>query len=142
MQKKPLFIRISFLLAVIACFLPGCGPSHPSEDEVRAKIVGTYCSEDYRLVLTDSTYKNVKYVPGILSDAIRRESCEGTYNLVFETDRWIIRFDADENASSLSNCKTEYTLWSQQDAYLIGEQEVTMRDLFDMAEVTVKGCEE
>ncbi|GAB4426882.1 MAG: hypothetical protein OHK0039_44980 [Bacteroidia bacterium] len=127
------------LLALLAA----CGPTPPSEDELRAHIVGVYCDDSYRLELTDSTYMNRKVVQSPLRTGLVRESCKGHYTLVLEKNKWIIRFEKDEKPKSVfQDCEREYVLWTPEEGYLVGEETVKMKDLFDEKELTKGSCED
>ena len=134
-------LRLSIILS-LGWVLAACGPSVPSEETIRAKIVGTYCSDDYKLILTDSSYTSVKYKMGILSKAITREDCKGVYHLVQEGGKWLIRFDKAENPRTIYNCKQEYTLWTTEEGYVVGEEKVLMRELIDNQELSKDACDE
>ncbi len=134
-------LRLSIILS-LGWLLAACGPSAPSEATIRAKIIGTYCADDYKLILTDSSYTSVKYKTGILSKAITREDCKGTYQLALENGQWLIRYDKADNPRTIYNCKQEYTLWTQEEGYLIGEEKVLMKELIDNQELSKEACDE
>ena len=118
----------------------GCD-STPEKTDVRKKVIGKYCNEEHTLILTDSnTYTNVKYLKGILTDIQYQESCSGKYQIDMKDGRWIIRFEKSPHPKSVSDCQQEYTLWTEKEGYLIGEKEVTMRDLFDNTPLTKSKC--
>jgi hypothetical protein len=126
---------------VIALLLSACGPDAPSEAEMQEKIVGSYCNADYTLVISEDGYKCTKYRRGIVSNAINIESCEGGYDLALEDSRWVIRFAKDENPRGIANCKQEYTLWTLQEGFLIGDAEIKMKEPIDNTELPKGACE-
>jgi hypothetical protein len=132
----------AFFFLSLALILFSCNAGVPGEDEIIAKIKGSYCADDYKLTLTDSTYFNSKFSKGLLTSTPIMESCNGIYSLAFEKDRWMIRFQADPSPRAIMNCKKEYPVWTKKDGYLIGEEVVTLPDLFDDTPLTASGCED
>lgn len=114
----------------IILLLMGCFP--PNKSDIRNRIVGKYCNDTHTLILTDSqTYLNTKKLKGIVANTPFQESCKGKYSIEMKEGHWILRFEKDARPNATSNCQQEYTLWTEKEGYLIGEGEVTMRDLFD-----------
>ena len=114
----------------VLMFLTGCFA--PNKSDIRNRIVGKYCNDTHTLILTDSqTYFNSKKLKGIVANTPFQESCKGRYKIEMTDKHWIIRFEKDSHPNSISDCQQEYTLWTEKEGYLIGEGEVTMRDLFD-----------
>lgn len=127
----------------LALIMTACGPQPPSEEELRSRIVGTYCAANYRLVLTDSTYHNRKVVESPLRSGLMRESCQGNYLLVFEDNAWTIRFTRDERPNStFHNCEKEFVLWDREKGYLGGDEQTVMPDLFDEKELVKGSCDD
>ena len=94
------------------------------------------------MILTDSnTYTNVKYLKGLVAGTQYQESCSGKYEIDMKEAHWIIRFEKAAHPKAISDCKQEYTLWTEKEGYLIGEKEVTMRDLFDNTPLTKAKCQ-
>jgi hypothetical protein len=131
-----------FPLAFTLFVLSSCGPTPPEEAEVRAKIMGKYCGEDRQLELQDSTYRNTRYHVGISGGRRFTEYCKGTYSLLYEDDRWIIRYARESGPAmtTIHNCEQDQVLWSRDDGYVIGEETVTMKDLFEGAPLTKEAC--
>jgi len=128
-----------FLLALSAIMV-SCGPTVPTEAEVRARVLGEYCADSYYLELTDSTYLNRKVYSSPLSNSYR-ESCRGRFLLAFEEEQWIIRFEKDRRPQGIDNCEGEYVLWNAQDGYVHGDDEnITLPDLFDNTELVKGAC--
>lgn len=130
-------------LAGIA-FFSGCGPATPSEEEIRAVIVGVYCDGDYRLEITDSTYMNRKFVQSPLRTGLMREACDGTYALVQENGSWLIRFDADESPNNglFKDCQQDMEVWNKAEGYLTGTDPIILKDLLDGKELTKGTCDD
>lgn len=125
MTAKYFLMLFSIMLICSACFTP-------NKSDIRKRIVGKYCNETHSLILTDSqTYYNTKKLKGIAANTPFQESCKGKYVIEMQEGHWIIRFLKDEHPNALTDCQQEYTLWTEKEGYLIGEGEVTMRDLFD-----------
>lgn len=121
------------LMILIGCF-------SPNKSEIRNRIVGKYCNDTHTLILTDSqTYFNTKRLKGIVANTPYQESCSGRYEIEMKEEHWVIRFEKDNHPNALSNCQQEFTLWTEKEGFLIGENEVTMRDLFD--NTPMKRCE-
>lgn len=132
-----------FIFCFISSFiLTGCGSDVPKEAELRAMITGAYCSDDYRLVLTDSTYRSTKYRKGIVSSAFNIESCKGGYELALEEGKWVIHFAKDGNPRGIANCKHTYTLWSPEEGFLIGEESIQMKEPIDSTPLKKGSCTE
>ena len=139
MMKHP--ISWLFLMALTA-ILASCGPTVPTEAEVRARVLGVYCADSYRLELTDSTYFNRKVSPSPLGRGQAYESCRGRFVLSFEEDQWVIRFARDRRPQAIQNCEGEYILWNAQSGFVHGDEEtITLPDLFDHQELTKDACE-
>ena len=132
------------LICLSLFFWVACGPTPPSEAEVRTMLKGSYCSGDYKLELTDSTYQNRKFIQSPLRSGLLRESCNGTYSVNFENNQWILRFDKDEQPDNalFINCEKEYVIWSKADEYTISTEPVILKDLFDGVELTKGACED
>ena len=116
----------------------------PEEAFLREKLIGSYCANgesDYRLILTDSTYYSIRRSPGILQTQTKvRESCKGKYDLVYDGTQWNIVFESDPDPDAvLENCQLSYTLWNPKEGFVVGEEEITLKELFD--EVAVKKAE-
>ncbi len=134
------------LFSVIIIILSyACQTEAPSEEEVKGKIIGEYCSfgeKDYRLILNDSTYYSIRYSPGVLTQTPIRDSCNGLYELVFKVKHWKIKFAPDQEPdATIENCKAEYLLWDRKQGYVIGEEKITLNELFDGVAVTRAACE-
>ena len=121
-----------------------CGPTPPSEQELRTMLKGTFCAENYKLELTDSTYQNRKFIQSPLRSGLMRESCNGTYDLAFENDQWILRFNKDEQPDNalFLNCEKEYIIWTKADEFAISTEPVILPDLFDGVELKKGACED
>ncbi len=136
---------IKFIPVILCISVISCQPEAPLEEKIKNKIVGSYCAfgdNDYRLILTDSTYYSIRYTPGVLSEAKIRESCKGNYTLAFEGNQWVIRYQPDDDPNAtIENCEAEYVIWDSKEGFLVGEEEVVMRELFDGAGVTQAACE-
>ncbi|RMG71871.1 MAG: hypothetical protein D6722_06190 [Bacteroidetes bacterium] len=137
---KSLFALVSLFAAWF--LLPACGPTPPTEEALRAQLVGTYCADSYRLELTDSTYMNRKTVQSPLRSGMVRESCKGHYLLVFEDKQWIIRFEKDEHPNSIQNCGREYVVWTAEEGFVLGDAPMAMKDLFDETLLLKDACED
>lgn len=138
MRLATLFI-FSLITSLV---LTGCGPNVPAESEIRAMIIGAYCSDDYRLVLTDSTYRSTKYRKGIVSSAYNIESCKGGYELALEEGEWVIHYAKDGNPRGIANCKQTYTLWTQEGGFLIGTESIQMKEPIDNTALVRGSCTE
>lgn len=137
MYANPRLLALSF----IAVFLFACGPTPPSEAEIREKILGTYCAENYKLTITDSTYTNVKRTPSVLGTYMIPESCKGSYSLSYRENGWHIDFLKDESPNAIFNCKRSFLIWTKEEEYLIGDEVVIMKDLFDETELRKSSCD-
>lgn len=130
------------LLAGLGAILAACGPTPPTEEALRAKLTGVYCAESYRLELTDSTYMNRKIMPSPLRSGMMRESCKGHYLLAFENKQWVIRFEKDDRPNSIQNCEREFVVWTAEAGYVMGEEPMGMKDLFDETQLEKGACED
>ena len=135
-------IHLAGCLALLFLF-SACGPTPPPEAEVRAKLVGTYCADNYKLeIREDNTYKNRKRLKSMLGSNLLTESCRSTYELVLEDDQWIIRFAKDEHPQAVfKDCGGEYVVWTKEEEYTIGnENKVQIKDRFDGVLLTKGPC--
>lgn len=115
--------------------------SSPRKSDIRKKIIGTYCNENHTLIISDSTYKNIKKEKGVLEQTPYQEFCEGKYIIDMKEGRWILHFLPDSHPHSIANCEQEYTIWTEKEGYLLGtKDELTLRDLFDNTPVSKKNC--
>lgn len=125
----------------ISWTLSSCGPTPPSEQEIMGKIVGSFCTDNYRLEITDSTYRNIKRTPSVMRTGMVRESCKGKFKLEYKDDAWYINYAKDESPNAIFNCKRSYRLWSKEEEYIIGESDIIMKDLFDEQELKKSACD-
>jgi len=132
----------SLCIGLLAVCCWACGPTPPTEAEIRAKIVGNFCAPNYRLEITDSTYRNIKYSPSVLGTGVVREYCKSRYKLEYRDDAWYIDFERDERPNAVFNCERSYPLWTKENRYLIGDKVVKMKDLFDEKELTKAACDD
>lgn len=124
------------LLLLGALYLTGCGPTLPSEQEVRDHLVGTYCSKDsrHRLELTgEGRYfnKRTKKNPFGLRDL--PEDCEGNFKLEQKENSWMLIFEKSDKKSNpmIKSCSGEVKVWELEKGFLVGDSIVTLNDLFD-----------
>ncbi|MEM6630442.1 MAG: hypothetical protein AAF694_12260 [Bacteroidota bacterium] len=144
MKIFPSYIYFSTLS--ILCMLFSCSPPPPEAAFIIEKLKGSYCANgetEYRLILKDSTYYSIRRSPGILQTQTKvRESCKGVYRLIFEENTWIIRFESDPNPQAVvETCEQEYLVWNAKDGFIIGEETLTLRELFDQVPVTRAACD-
>ncbi|MEM7371697.1 MAG: hypothetical protein AAF587_23985 [Bacteroidota bacterium] len=136
-------LHLSLLLAGIAGLFTACGPTAPTEAEVRSRIIGTYCEGwKYRLELTDSTYVNRSVEQGAFRNSVNLR-CNGAFSLRMENDQWVISFEkAEWPHGAIVSCEQEYVLWNKEEGYTGGENSITMRAPLD-GKILVKGpCDE
>ena len=137
----------SLLMGILICTcFQACAPPPPEEALIREKIIGSYCANgenDYRLILTDSAYYSIRRSPGVLQTQTKvRESCKGRYRLVYEGKQWLITFESDPDPDAvLENCEQSYTIWNASDGFVVGEEAVTLKELFDQVSVTKAACD-
>jgi hypothetical protein len=136
-------MKISFFLLSLTLFLLACGPTPPTEAEIRARYLGTYCDGwKYRLELTDSTYMNRSVEKGTFQNIIYL-SCNGTYSFVMEEGQWIIRFEKDERPqTTLESCEQTVVLWSKETGYAGGDDITTLVAPLDGKTLSKGSCEE
>jgi hypothetical protein len=137
-------------LAVLALFfLAGCnsGPEHPEEAEVKAKLVGTYCSGDFRsrLELTnEGRYISKRNKVNPFGNGLLPEKCEGNYSLKYneETYVWTLEIEkSDESSNPLAKCKAaSIEIWKSEQGYLVGEGPVKLADPFSDMELQTDKC--
>ena len=136
-------LKLHFFFICLIGLLLSCGPTPPSEVEVRTRILGNYCEGwKYRLELTDSTYVNRSVEQGAFRHDVYLR-CSGTYSLKLENDQWIIRFEKDDRPNTTHQfCEQEYVLWSKEEGYIGGENSIILRAPLD-GKTLIKGpCDE
>lgn len=132
-----------FSACLFLAALSSCGPTVPTEAEIRLKIKGTYCADKYRLVIEDSTYRCRRFSPGIISSTPIRESCKGDYQLELAANQWTINFNKDPRPQGIKNCQKTFILWNAEKGYLTDSEEMSvMWDLFDEKPLTKGACED
>ena len=132
----------SLSLALVLAIFSSCGPTVPTELEIRDKLLGRYCADKYLLVIEDSTYRCRKLNLGVISSSLIPESCKGSYELVLENDSWVIHFNKDPRPQGIQNCKRDFVIWNKEKQYLIESNNKTiMWDLFDEQMLTKGLCE-
>lgn len=138
--------HLLFTLIPITVYLTflSCGTSAPAEETVREKIMGKFCAEGYTLEMNDSTYRNTKSHTGLTTGNPFSEYCKGKYELVFEGNQWIIKFfkDTSPSRTTIYDCEKEVTVWEAGKGYLMGEDQITMEDLFDGKKLVKNACSE
>jgi hypothetical protein len=129
-MKQPLSLLFIASVWMCACMNP------PTEQAIRKKIVGVYCSPPYRLQLTDSAY-----ISSRTNASIPPETCSGKYRLQFTEHHWEIHFLPDTVAGQIMlQCEKIYTLWTQKEGYLIGYDTLVLRDVIDNKPVEKGDC--
>lgn len=129
-------------LSLLVGMLSSCGPTVPTEAQVRETLMGRYCAEKYRLVIEDSTYTCRKLSKGVLSTTLIPESCKGSYELELVDESWVIHFNKDPRPKGIQNCKRDFVIWEKEKEFLIQDGKRTiMWDLFDEKVLTKGPCE-
>ena len=137
------------LAVVCLALFTGCssGPEHPEEAEVKAKLVGTYCSGDFRnrLELTnEGRYISKRNKVNPFGNGLLPEKCEGNYTLSYneETYVWTLEFaKSDESSNPLVKCSAaSVEVWKSEKGYLVGEGPVKFQDPFTDMEVQSDKC--
>lgn len=124
----------------------GCGgASAPEEAEVKAKIVGKYCSEDsqYMLELSeDGRYTSKRNQKSIYAGNFLMEKCEGNYSVRYDEDAssWMLSLEkSDKNSNPLVRCSAaEVLIWEAEKGYVVVSNDtvVSIQEPFDKALVT------
>ncbi|MEL6673687.1 MAG: hypothetical protein AAFR61_15890 [Bacteroidota bacterium] len=125
-------ILTGLLLASLLGFT-ACGPTPPTEEELRAQIIGSYCAPEYTLTLEKDRYRNVWATKSPMGTSPYLESCSGNYALNLDGNIWTITYQpADIHKTyKSSDCSRTDTLWSPDLGYhYLGEQRTVM-DLFN-----------
>ena len=117
---KTRFSLLPVILTVLLILITSCSTA-PEEAEVKAKIVGEYCADGYKLSLgEDMEYRNTKFHIGATSGKLFTEYCKGTYSLVMEESqelsekKWFLVFEKDPGASrtTIFDCNKTVAVWS------------------------------
>jgi hypothetical protein len=141
-MKNTLLPLVVSMLLVLA----SCGPTPPSEEDVRTRIMGAYCADNgnYRLELKDSTYFNRKVVMGPQGLGPNRESCNGLYRLSLENDQWILQFEKDNRPKTVfEDCEKTMVIWTAEKGFTNGTEEtITIEDLIDGKTLTKGACDD
>ncbi|MEM0997515.1 MAG: hypothetical protein AAGN35_10565 [Bacteroidota bacterium] len=140
---------ICLLALFLGVALTGCdtGPEHPSEEEVRAKVVGEFCSGDFRsrLELTaEGRYLSRRNKPNPFGNGLLPEKCEGNYTLTYNDERnvWTVEFaKSDESSNPLVKCAAAaLEIWQAESGYSFGEGPVKFKDPFSESELQSNKC--
>lgn len=134
-------IQRSLILLAAGLLFAACDSKAPSEEEVRTKIVGSYCNDTYSLYITDDSYRCVRYSPAILGSVPVPESCKAKYTLSLESGIWMLKYERDPDPKGINHCEMAYPVWDANKGYLIGEETIKLREPFDNSEIAKGGCE-
>ncbi|HHG83740.1 MAG TPA: hypothetical protein ENJ82_03240 [Bacteroidetes bacterium] len=144
MKRLIVFPALAFLLYFAGCTAT---PEHPAEAEVKAKLVGTYCSDDYkhRFILgEDGRYLSRRNKKNALASGIIGEKCEGDYSLKYneESFTWTLELDASDKASNpFVKCKAaSLEIWQSEKGYLFGDGPIVLKEPFQQASVSKDKC--
>lgn len=141
MLIRPTLIPV--ILSSLIILLSSCS-TVPKEEIVKAKLIGEYCGDGYKLSLgEDMEYRNTKFHIGATSGKLFTEYCRGPYSLSLEDNQWVLVFGKDPETSrtTIYDCEKTVTIWSADEGYVVGEENITLGDLFDNAPLTKDFCE-
>ncbi|MEM7037280.1 MAG: hypothetical protein AAF570_09895 [Bacteroidota bacterium] len=139
------FLGLLILGTVLA--VTGCesAPEHPEEAEVKGKIAGSYCSDDfkYRLeIQNDGSYTARRNKKSGLSTSLINEKCEGSYTLKYDEEgqKWTIEIGKSEkNSNPFVSCKgSSQVIWENGKGYV--SDTGILLEPFDQTTVTKANC--
>lgn len=137
------WIALAALLTFAGC---STTPDHPAEDEVKALLVGSYCSDEYRNRLeinADGRYLSKRSKRSPFGNPIT-EKCEGDYSLVYneDTNVWTLEFgESDKSSNPFVKCKaSSIEIWKFESGYLVGEKPIKLKEPFDQQVVQSDKC--
>jgi hypothetical protein len=143
MTKSIFWIALAALLAFAGC---STTPEHPGEDEVKAKLIGSYCSDEYRNRLdinADGRYTSKRSKKSPFGNPIT-EKCEGNYTLVYNADGnvWTLELaESDKASNPFVKCKAAtIEVWKGEGGYVVGENPVRLTEPFDQQVVENNKC--
>lgn len=134
---------IPVILSTLIILFSSCS-SVPKEADIKAMVMGEYCGDGYKLSLEEGMeYRNTKFHIGATSGKLFTEYCRGPFKLSLEDKQWFLVFEKDPEASrtTIYDCEKKVAIWSAEEGYLLGEENITLRDLFDNAPLTKASCE-
>lgn len=126
--------------------ISGCGgeSAAPTAEELKSKLVGSYCSGYYKLVLSDNnTYLNQRIQKSIYNGAPILEKCEGTFRLEASEDEssWFLIYErSTENSNKIVVCEGKVEIWQKEKGFMPGDSLPVLQELFDGTDVTMNNC--
>ena len=133
--------KLFWLPCCLLSWLLACTPAPPTETEVRNRLLGRYCNEDFTLLLEDSTYHNRRRVDSPLGTGLSYESCQGRYRLRLDEGTWYLEVAADLHPRTLfSDCSASYAVWNPDQGYLGGPDSVWVREPYSLTPLAAGDC--
>ena len=142
---KPMLALAMLALMIVS----GCdsGPEHPEEAEVKAQLVGTYCSGDFRsrLELTnEGRYISKRNKVNPFGNGLLPEKCEGNFTLTYneESNSWSLDLaKSDESSNPLVKCGAgSIEVWKGEQGYLVAKAPKILPDPFTDMELRSDKC--
>lgn len=136
------WIALAALLVFAGC---STTPDHPAEEELKALLVGKFCSGEngYRLEITaDGRYLARRSKKSPFGNPII-EKCEGNYTLAYNEDInvWTLEYaDSDKSSNPFVKCKASSVKIWEETGYTIDEKPVKLPEPFDQAVVQSDKC--
>lgn len=135
------------MIVGLAALVMGCGgPAHPTEEEVKQQVQGSYCAEDanYRIDLNpDGRYESRRAHRGALATGRFAEKCEGNYKFAYDDAKhvWnLVLEKADKHSNPFIKC-SEHTMvvWENEKGYRMKDNFMVVTEPFDQTELK-KDC--
>lgn len=146
MKRLLVFPALACMLFFAACT---SAPDHPEEAVIRAKLLGSYCSDDakIRFVLSeDGRYMSRRNKKNAFASGVIGEKCEGNYSFKYNEDShtWTLEIAAsDKNSNPFIKCKAaSIEVWQAEKGYLVGENPVELTEPFEQTKVSSIICED
>jgi|GEM_PF-2352075 hypothetical protein len=135
------------ILLGISAMIFGCGgPAHPTEEEVKQQVVGSYCAENanYRVDLNpDGRYEARRAQRGALATGRFAEKCEGNYSFEYDEDKhlWNLVFQkADKHSNPFIRCEARtVVVWEHEKGYTKSGDFLVISEPFDQEQL-IKDC--
>lgn len=134
--------RLILFFSGITTILFSCSNA-PAEDEVKQKLIGSYCSEFHKLELhSDGMYLNQRVHRGALSGTPVIERCEGPWKLEWEGGWKLVLEKSTKNSTPVSKCSgMSHLVWKKGEGYTFKDSLIVLEEMFEKVKVEKGKCD-